>query len=92
MSAPKKRKRRPPARPRRRPDDWRLEQGPRWPELRAAAMALAPDLPEDAIDFVGRWRGLLVDAEPDAQLVADVARAVHRRRQGSAAAGAVNFA
>jgi len=88
MSATRKRTRRAPARARRRPDDWRLEQGTGWPVLRAAAAALAPDVPEDFIDFVGRWRGLLVDGEPDAQFVVDTARAIHANRlrgEGAAA-------
>ncbi len=52
----------------------------RPPSLRAQAVKVAPDLPEEAFDRVGRWRGLASRVDADARFVADTARALHQLR------------
>jgi len=54
----------------------RLDELPNWPTLRAAAAALAPDLPLEALDRAGKWRGLPKWGGPDAELVVGIARAI----------------
>jgi hypothetical protein len=58
----------------------RLDQHPAWPELRAQAKERAPDLPDEAFDRAGRWRGLARASDPDAEFVAEAARALVKLR------------